>query len=189
MQAKAKQHLHAIWMTATRAAAEAAFDHFVEAYGAKYDKAVACLVKDREELLAFYDFPAEHWLARSDHESRGECLRHRPPAHHQDQGLPVTTDGADHGLPPVPERTGRWRRLDGPARLTGVVRGVRFVDGEQPIQDAACCPPSTTFDHSRYAPCQVTSIGWRAWPSGRCRRRRWPAWSWRRGSTCCGARA
>jgi putative transposase len=61
VQAKTKQHLHAIWMAETREAAEAAFDHFVDAYHAKYDKAVACLVKDREALLAFYDFPAEHW--------------------------------------------------------------------------------------------------------------------------------
>jgi putative transposase len=61
VQAKAKQHLHAIWMAETRNAAEAAFDHFVDAYGAKYDKAVACLVNDRTALLAFYDFPAEHW--------------------------------------------------------------------------------------------------------------------------------
>jgi transposase-like protein len=57
VQIKAKQHLHAIWMAETREAAQAAFDHFIDAYGAKYDKAVACLVKDRETLLAFYDFP------------------------------------------------------------------------------------------------------------------------------------
>ncbi len=61
LQAKAKQQLHAIWMAETRQAAEAAFDAFVDAYAAKYDKAVACLVKDRQELLTFYDFPAEHW--------------------------------------------------------------------------------------------------------------------------------
>ena len=61
VQAKAKQHLHGIWMAETREAAAAAFDHFVDAYGAKYDQATACLVKDREALLAFYDFPAEHW--------------------------------------------------------------------------------------------------------------------------------
>ena len=55
LQSKAKQHLHAIWMAEARVAAEAAFDHFIDAYGARYDKAVACLVKDRETLLAFYD--------------------------------------------------------------------------------------------------------------------------------------
>jgi putative transposase len=61
VQAKAKQHLQAIWTAETRAAAEAAFDYFLEAYGAKYDKAAACLAKDRDALLTFYAFPAEHW--------------------------------------------------------------------------------------------------------------------------------
>jgi len=60
-QAPAKQRLHEIWMAATRKEAERAFDYFIEAYQAKYPKATECLSKDREELLAFYDFPAEHW--------------------------------------------------------------------------------------------------------------------------------
>jgi putative transposase len=61
LQSKAKQQLQDIWMAETRQAADAAFDFFVEVYGAKYDKAVTCLNKDRDVLLAFYDFPAEHW--------------------------------------------------------------------------------------------------------------------------------
>ena len=61
VQPRAKQHLQDIWMAETRAVAEKAFDFFLEAYGPKYDKAVACLAKDRDVLLAFYDFPAEHW--------------------------------------------------------------------------------------------------------------------------------
>ena len=60
VQPRAKQHLQDIWMAETRAVAEKAFDFFLEAYGPKYDKAVACLAKDRDVLLAFYDFPAEH---------------------------------------------------------------------------------------------------------------------------------
>ena len=60
VQPRAKQHLQDIWMAETRAVAEKAFDFFLEAYGPKYDKAVACLAKDRNVLLAFYDFPAEH---------------------------------------------------------------------------------------------------------------------------------
>jgi putative transposase len=62
VQPRAKSALHEIWQAETRAAAHAAFDGFVEKYGAKYPKAVACLEKDRDELLAFYDFPAEHWV-------------------------------------------------------------------------------------------------------------------------------
>jgi transposase-like protein len=60
-QLKAKSALQAIWMVETRADAEVAFDAFVAAYGAKYPKAVACLTRDRAELLMFYEFPAAHW--------------------------------------------------------------------------------------------------------------------------------
>lgn len=59
-QSRSKGHLHDIWQAETRAEAEAAFDFFVETCGVKYDKAAAKLVKDRDVLLAFYDFPAEH---------------------------------------------------------------------------------------------------------------------------------
>jgi len=58
VQPKAKAHLKDIWMAETRAGA--AFDFFVEAYGVKYDRAAKCLTKDRADLFAFYDFPAEH---------------------------------------------------------------------------------------------------------------------------------
>src|SRR6516162_2392077 len=58
---KAKRALQEIWMAETKKDALAAFDAFVETWGVKYDKAVECLVKDRDALLAFYDFPAEHW--------------------------------------------------------------------------------------------------------------------------------
>lgn len=58
---KAKGMLHEIWMADTMKQAEKAFDHFVEVYGAKHEKATKCLSKDRDELLAFYKFPAEHW--------------------------------------------------------------------------------------------------------------------------------
>ena len=61
LQPEAKEKLHAIWMAPTKADAEKAFDLFVATYQAKYDKATACLSKDRDALLSFYDFPAEHW--------------------------------------------------------------------------------------------------------------------------------
>jgi putative transposase len=60
LQAKAKRVLHDIWMAETRNSADVAFDAFIETYGRKYEKAVECLTKDRDTLLAFYDFPAEH---------------------------------------------------------------------------------------------------------------------------------
>ena len=61
-------------MAETRAAANAAFDFFIEAYGVKYDRAVKCLTKDRNDLLAFYDFPAEHWKhIRTTNPPLGDC--------------------------------------------------------------------------------------------------------------------
>jgi len=60
-QPKAKRALQEIWMAETKAAAELAFEAFIESYALKYDKAADCLAKDRDTLLAFYDFPAEHW--------------------------------------------------------------------------------------------------------------------------------
>jgi transposase-like protein len=60
-QSKAKRALQEIWMAETKKDALAALDTFVETWGVKYDKAVECLIKDREALRAFYDFPAEHW--------------------------------------------------------------------------------------------------------------------------------
>lgn len=61
LQGKAKRAFQNIWMAETKQDAEAAFDIFAEICGTKYDKAVECLTKDRDVLLAFYDFPAEHW--------------------------------------------------------------------------------------------------------------------------------
>jgi transposase-like protein len=61
LRGKAKQDLHAIDEAENRKAAEEAFDRFIARYGAKHDKAVSCLAKDRGALLTFYDFPAEHW--------------------------------------------------------------------------------------------------------------------------------
>jgi putative transposase len=60
-QAKAKAAVHEIWMAECRDQAEQAFDLFLATYEAKYPKATECLRKDRDSLLTFYDFPAEHW--------------------------------------------------------------------------------------------------------------------------------
>lgn len=79
-QPKAKQALHEIWMADSRKLAEKALDRFVQTYQAKYPKASECLTKDREELLAFYDFPTMHWQSiRSTNpiESTFATIRHR----------------------------------------------------------------------------------------------------------------
>ena len=80
LQSKAKAHLHDIWQAETRAEAEVAFDFFVETYGVKWDKAIAKLVKDRDALLTFYDYPAEHWKhirTSNPIESTFATVRHR----------------------------------------------------------------------------------------------------------------
>jgi len=80
LQGKAKRALQNIWMAETRNDAEAALDTFAEIYGTKYDKAVECLTKDRNVLLAFYDFPAEHWAhlrTTNPIESTFATVRHR----------------------------------------------------------------------------------------------------------------
>jgi transposase-like protein len=129
MQLTVKGDLREIWQAETRAAAAAAMNTFAEKYGAKYEKAVSCLTKDREALLAFYDFPAEHW----DHlrtgnpiESVFATVRHRT----------VRTKGA------LSQKTAKlmvfklvqaaaktWRRLQGANQLPMVVEGVTFTDG------------------------------------------------------------
>jgi putative transposase len=141
VQPAAKQDLREVWQAPDRATAEAAIATFAEKYAAKYERAVACLTKDREALLTFYDFPAEHW----DHlrttnpiESVFATVRHRT----------VRTKGA------LSQDTARlmvfklvmaaaktWRRLKGDNQLPKVVQGVIFRDGvevtEAPAQTAA----------------------------------------------------
>lgn len=122
----------------TRAAAEAAIDTFADKYGAKCDKAVACLTKDREALLAFFDFPAEHWdhLRTSNPiESVFATVRHRTArtkgALSQRTG---PADGVQAGLSAA-ART--WRRLNGENQLPKVVRGVRFHNGVEVNETSA----------------------------------------------------
>jgi putative transposase len=135
LHGKAKGDLHAIYEAECREAAEKAFDRFLAKYGAKYDKAAACLEKDRAALLAFYDFPAEHWKhVRSTNpiESTFATVRLRTD---QTKGClsRQTALAMVFKLAQAAER--HWRRLNGPERLAEVIRGVRFRDGE-PVQAA-----------------------------------------------------
>ena len=130
VQKKAKADLHAIYEAESRAAAAAAFDRFLAKYQAKYDKAAACLAKDREVLLAFYDFPAEHWKhVRSTNpvESTFATVRLRTD---KTKGClsRATALAMVFKLTRSAER--HWRRLNGSDRLAEIVRGVRFRDGE-----------------------------------------------------------
>ena len=80
VQPNAKNDLHKIWMVATRDQAQCELGCFIRTYGDKYPKAVCCLVKDREELLTFYDFPAAYWQSlrtTNPIESTFATIRHR----------------------------------------------------------------------------------------------------------------
>lgn len=129
MQPEVKQRLHDIWMAATKERAERAFDHFAQVYGAKYPKAVECLVKDREALLRFYDFPAEHWQhlrTTNPIESTFATVRLRT-ARTKGCGSRTATLTMVFKLAHVAQRS--WRTLNGHQLLTDIIRGVRFIDG------------------------------------------------------------
>jgi transposase-like protein len=103
MQPKAKADLKEIWMAQGRADAEKAFDQFLTKYEAKYDKAAACLDKDREALLAFYDFPAEHWKHIRTSNPIESTFAGRPPSDDPSQGMPLARDRHDHGVQDDPD--------------------------------------------------------------------------------------
>lgn len=129
MQPEVKRRLHDIWMAATKERAARAFDHFVDVYLAKYPKAVECLVKDREALLCFYDFPAEHWQhlrTTNPIESTFATVRLRT-ARTKGCGSRIATLTMVFKLAQAAER--RWRKLNGHQLLTDVIHGVRFIDG------------------------------------------------------------
>ena len=129
VQPKAKAHLKDIWMAETKVDAEVAFDYFVEAYGVKYDRAVKCLTKDRADLLAFYDFPAEHWKhirTTNPIESTFATVRHRTT---KTKGClsRKTALAMTHQLMLSAKK--KWRKLDGQNRLPEIIQGIEFRDG------------------------------------------------------------
>ena len=128
-QPKAKRSLQEIWMAETSKDAEAAFDAFIAAYELKYDKAAECLAKDRQALLAFYDFPAEHWkhLRTSNPiESTFATVRHRTI---RSKGCLSNKTALAMVFKLVDAAQKSWRRLDGHNQLPKLIQGVRFTDG------------------------------------------------------------
>jgi len=133
MSANVKSDLNDIHHAPSREQAIAALDRFEDKYGAKYEKAVNCLTKDRDALLAFFDFPAEHWdhLRTSNPiESVFATVRHRT----------VRTKGA------LSQKTAKlmvfsliraasktWRRLKGRNQLPKLIQGVKFRNGVEVI--------------------------------------------------------
>ena len=129
MHEKVKGSLHEIWMAESRAGAEKAFNLALSQYGAKYDGAMECLRKDHDELLSFYDFPAEHWAhirTSNPIESAFSSIRLRT-AKTRNCGSRETTLSMVFKLAQSAEK--RWRKLKGYKLLGDVVTGVSFRDG------------------------------------------------------------
>ena len=137
VQVNMKADLREIYRAPTRAAAETAINVFADKYGAKYDKAVTCLTKDREALLAFFDFPAEHWdhLRTSNPiESVFATVRHRT-VRTKGSLSPKTAKLMVFKLVSSAAKT--WRRLKGENQLPKVVQGVKFQNGVEVIEMSA----------------------------------------------------
>jgi len=129
VQKKAKEALHAIWMAPSKAEANKAFDRFLATYEPKYPKAAQCLAKDREELLTFYDFPAEHWVhlrTTNPVESTLGTVRLRT---HKTRGCLSRSTAMTMVFKLVLSAQKRWRRLNASDNLKDVILGVEFRDG------------------------------------------------------------
>jgi putative transposase len=122
-------------MAETKKEALKAFDAFVETYGAKYEKAVERLTKDRDALPAFYDFPAEHWThlrTSNPIESTFATVRHRTV---RSKGVPLEQDRAGHDVQTRASRREKLAPAHGHAQLAKVILGVKFNDGIEAVRE------------------------------------------------------
>ena len=129
MQAKVKADLHNIWMAESRLVAEKALSVFREKYQAKYPKAAERLTRDEDELLAFYDFPVEHWVhirTTNPIESTFATVRHRTKRSKGCLSM-ATTELMVFKMNKEAEKT--WLRLRGKNQLPKLIIGVKFNDG------------------------------------------------------------
>jgi len=137
LQAKAKQSLHQIWMAPDKQEAERNLDIFIQTYKAKYPKAADCLEKDRDVLLTFYDFPAEHWChirTTNPIESTFATVRLRTA---KVRGCFSAQTALTMAFKLCEAAQNGWRRLRGFKKLAKVIEGVRFVDGVEQMEIAA----------------------------------------------------
>ena len=135
VQPRAKEMLHDIWQADSKAEAEKAFDLFVATFEAKHTKATECLTKDREVLLTFYDFPAEHWLhirTTNPIESTFATVRLRT---EKTKGMGTRTACLTMVFKLMESASQGWRLLNGSRLLSDVLRGCTYVDGVK--KDAA----------------------------------------------------
>ena len=134
LQGKAKADLQTLWRAPTRRQAHRAFDRCLVTYQATYPKATEKLIKDRDALLACYDFPAEHWPPlRTTHpiESTFATGRHRT-TRAQNCLSRATFRGLAFKRLEAAEKS--WRRIRGATRIPERLNGVTFEDGH-PVSD------------------------------------------------------
>src|SRR5271170_957069 len=135
LQPQAKAKLNDIWQAETRAEAERAFDLFLSTYEAKYPKVTECLQKDRDVLLTFYDFPAEHWIhlrTTNPIESTFATIRLR---HRRTKGSGTRRASLTMMFKLAQSAEKRWRRLNAHEQISHLLQGKKFIDGL--LQDAA----------------------------------------------------
>ena len=137
IQAKAKEKLHMIWMAPEKDEAEKHFDDFIKIYESKYPKATECLKKDRDALLTFYDFPAEHWRhirTTNPIESTFSTVRLRTA---KVRSCFSSTTVVTMAFKLCQSAQKRWQRLHHSEKLAEVIKGVKFVDGIEENRNAA----------------------------------------------------
>ena len=137
IQPKAKEKLHHIWMAPDKAEAQKHFDDFINIYGAKYPKATELLKKDRDVLLTFYDFPAEHWRhirTTNPIESTFSTVRLRTAKVRNCFSSKTVLTMA---FKLCQSAQNRWQRLHSSKKLAEVIRGVKFVNGIEEERIAA----------------------------------------------------
>ena len=130
-QLSAKKHVQDIWMANTREDAQQAFDDFITLYNDKYHKAVECLKKDRETLLSFYDFPAQHWhhiRTTNPIESMFATVKLRTA---KTRGCLSRKTGMAMVYKLAMAAEGRWPRIRGSKYAGEVIRGIKFKDGNR----------------------------------------------------------
>jgi transposase-like protein len=137
LQAKAKENIHKIWMAETRKDAETAFDSFINIYEAKYPKAVQCLEKDRDVLLKFYDFPAEHWRhirTSNPIESTFATVRLRTA---KVRGCFSSNSVLSMAFKLCKSAEKNWIKLHRYEKLGQLIQGIKFVNGIGQERNAA----------------------------------------------------
>lgn len=129
LQPAAKEKLHNLWMSDTREHANEAFDLFLATYQAKYPKACECLAKDRDVILTFYDFPAEHWIhlrTTNPIESTFATVKHRQ---RKTKGNGSRLACLTMVFKLMESAAKKWRLLNGSNILPDVIQGTKFIDG------------------------------------------------------------